>query len=426
MFFNTNKINKALLCKHCEGRLDIPKILPCGESICSLCEISIQVNDRMFNCFVCKQKHKMPKEGLLNNKLALEILSIELTSVSRGEAYNLLKKMLDEIKMKISIFKNCIENGNDLVKEHCIELRSDVQLRAEQVILRVNDMSSKLIEEIDEYEKDLIEFNKNNTKSLDAFNSIVKELESFHYLNTEYLNKNDLDDKELEKSNKQASYLVKKAELEIKNITNIFFNGNILKFKRNNGKINENILGITIGEKIIDSIILSNYSQIKKLLSLCEFSIDQKWNLIYRASQDGFESIKFHSKCDNKPNTFIIIKSTNGNVFGGYTEQTWNHNGGYKADPNSFIFSLINKLNEPIKIKWSRYNGIYCEKSHGPAFGGHDLIIADKSNTNSISSSNIGHSYTHPDYAYGSNEANLFLTGSNKFQVSEIEVYAKH
>ncbi len=106
-------------------------------------------------------------------------------------------------------------------------------------------------------------------------------MESFHYLNTEYLNKNDLDDKELEKSNEQASYLVKKAELEIKNLTNIFFNGNILKFKRNNGKINENILGITIGEKIIDSIILSNYSQIKKLLSLCEFSIDQKWNLIY-------------------------------------------------------------------------------------------------------------------------------------------------
>jgi len=59
------------------------------------------------------------------NKLALEILSIELTSVSRGEAYNLLKKMLDEIKKKISIFKNCIENGNDLVKEHCIELRSE-------------------------------------------------------------------------------------------------------------------------------------------------------------------------------------------------------------------------------------------------------------------------------------------------------------
>jgi len=44
-------------------------------------------------------------------------------------------------------------------------------------------------------------------------------------------------------------------------------------------------------------------------MALCEFSIDQKWNLIYRASQDGFQYVNFHSKCDNKPNTFIIIKS---------------------------------------------------------------------------------------------------------------------
>jgi hypothetical protein len=147
---------------------------------------------------------------------------------------------------------------------------------------------------------------------------------------------------------------------------------------------------------------------------------------IYRASQDGFEAAKFHSKCDNKPNTLVIIKSTNGNVFGGYTEQIWNHNDNYKADRNSFIFSLINKLNKPIKMKWSKNNGILCDSSYGPIFGGgHDLFIADKSNTNSSSSSNLGNSYTHPDYAYGSNEAKSFLAGSHIFQVTEIEVYTK-
>jgi hypothetical protein len=43
--------------------------------------------------------------------------------------------------------------------------------------------------------------------------------------------------------------------------------------------------------------------------------------LIYRASQDGFEANDFHSKCDQKPNTLMIIKSEHGNIFGGYTEQ---------------------------------------------------------------------------------------------------------
>ena len=58
---------------------------------------------------------------------------------------------------------------------------------------------------------------------------------------------------------------------------------------------------------------------------------------------------------------------------------------------NSFIFSLINELNEPIIIKWSKNKGIFCSISYGPTFGGHDLMIADKSNTNSSIFSNLGH-----------------------------------
>jgi hypothetical protein len=117
----------------------------------------------------------------------------------------------------------------------------------------------------------------------------------------------------------------------------------------------------------------------------------------------------FHSKCDNKPNTLIIVKSINGNVFGGFTEQTCNHNDHFKADQNSFIFSLINKLNKPIKIKWSQNYGICCNISYGPTFGG-DLCIADRSNLNTTSRSNLGNAYVHPDYAYGSNEATSFLS----------------
>jgi len=43
MFYDSNKVNNILLCKQCEGRLDIPKNLPCGEAICSICESTIQV-----------------------------------------------------------------------------------------------------------------------------------------------------------------------------------------------------------------------------------------------------------------------------------------------------------------------------------------------------------------------------------------------
>jgi hypothetical protein len=77
-------------------------------------------------------------------------------------------------------------------------------------------------------------------------------------------------------------------------------------------------------------------------------------------------------------------------------------------------------------MKWSQRYGIYCHTSYGPTFGGgHDSHIANQSNTNLNSFSNLGHSYTHPDYAFRSDEAQSFLAGSLYFQVTEIEVYTK-
>jgi len=134
----------------------------------------------------------------------------------------------------------------------------------------------------------------------------------------------------------------------------------------------------------MNSIILSD--KITSLMALCEFPLNQQWQLIYRASQDGFEASHFHKKCDNKPNTLVVIKSTEGNVFGGYTEQSWSSPSKIeltRIDTNAFIFSFINKKNTPIKFKCSQNKvAIYCCHSFGPSFGGtagkKDLLIQDK------------------------------------------------
>ncbi len=62
--------------------------------------------------------------------------------------------------------------------------------------------------------------------------------------------------------------------------------------------------------------------------------------------------------------SFVIavfnVKSINGNIFGGYTEQSWCGNGSNKADPNAFIFSLINKHNRPLKMKATIIYKLIC------------------------------------------------------------------
>jgi len=167
-----------------------------------------------------------------------------------------------------------------------------------------------------------------------------------------------------------------------------------------------------------------------ELMRLCQFSLNQKWKLIYRATRDGFRAADFHSKCDNYQNSLVIIKSTNGNVFGGFTEQNWSGDRQWKSDPNAVLFSFINQHNSKIIMKCTNPScAIFAHRGYGPTFGGgfgggHDLQICNNSNTSNGSFSNLGSSYKHPYYANGSNEAKSFLAGSYKFLTTEIEVYS--
>ena len=72
--------------------------------------------------------------------------------------------------------------------------------------------------------------------------------------------------------------------------------------------------------------------------------------LIYKASKDGYKAIDFHSKCDGKGPTLVIILA-NKRLFGGYTTQAWNSSSptGFKEDANAFTFSLTLKVKCPIQ-----------------------------------------------------------------------------
>ena len=155
----------------------------------------------------------------------------------------------------------------------------------------------------------------------------------------------------------------------------------------------------------------------------------RKWSLLYRGSRDGFGASDFHSRCDNKPNTVTIVKSISGNIFGGFSSAKWSSpvNETWQFDNSAFIFSLVNKENRPLIFEQSsinKKNSIGSMKNRGPIFGGgNDICISDCANANKNSYSNLGVTYTHPQYSYGSERAKTILAGSINFQVQEIEVF---
>ena len=89
-----------------------------------------------------------------------------------------------------------------------------------------------------------------------------------------------------------------------------------------------------------------------QLIKLCEFGLKDKFKLLYRASEHGFHSSQFHSKCDYIPNTLTILKPKGTEfIFGGFTKAIWDGSGGHKSDPDAFLFSLTNNDNKQCKIK---------------------------------------------------------------------------
>ena len=155
-------------------------------------------------------------------------------------------------------------------------------------------------------------------------------------------------------------------------------------------------------------------------LNLIETGIKKKQNktikkltLLFRASRDGYSSSNFHSKCDGKVNTLILVKTTNSRRFGGYTECQWDQSNSYKTGPYSFIFSFDNK-----KIYYSKNgsNSIYGYSSYGPYFGSSPDFYINNSCDSNNSSESVGGSYENEGKKYP-------LTGSSDFLVSDYEVY---
>jgi len=91
-----------------------------------------------------------------------------------------------------------------------------------------------------------------------------------------------------------------------------------------------------------------------------------KLELLYRASRDGWKATDFHSRCDDKGSTVTAIKTTDGNVFGGFADVAWNSNSTFLRDPNAFMFSRRVLLTVGRKVKLAQDFANFGDASKGP------------------------------------------------------------
>jgi len=152
-------------------------------------------------------------------------------------------------------------------------------------------------------------------------------------------------------------------------------------------------------------------------------SAHSHWNLIYRASTHGDSAATFHTLCDNKPCTLLLVK-VGGFIFGGYNTACWNSaTNNYCNAPGSFLFTLINPFGDPPTLFSckSLAHSIYCNTGYGPSFGsGHDLHISNSSRSVNNNYCNLNNSYN-DTLGRGANT----FTGARNFTVTDYEVFIR-
>ena len=117
--------------------------------------------------------------------------------------------------------------------------------------------------------------------------------------------------------------------------------------------------------------------------------------------------------CDNKGKTLIMIETTKGRKFGGFTNENWDLTDKWKKNINDFVFSL--DLNKKYKHNQAGDSIIGCKKN-GPVFGNSrdsQVDICFNNNSLDFGISNNGSFNTNKE----------LNNGEERFETLELEVY---
>ena len=360
-------------------------------------------------------------EGGNNNKKSIDNKSIEKNEIIEDKQNNIYyegKYTLEQLILNNKFF-NIFDSIDEVIKEILNLFDDNIQ---ENININFENNS---------FEKMLLKLKfpflikKNKEIILELFIKGLNEKNINYYFYKEILllqKQDKILDKEIEELKRQNEIINNR----------LFKLENLIQKKENNNKIEDFFNNFENKDYNINGI--NSYLLYKKedldFLN-CRLLQDKeilkgkkvKYKLLYKSSINGENSKDFHKLCDNFPQTLTVIKTINGKVFGGYTEQTWKDVdikkiGTLKKDTKSFLFSLNKK-----KIYNIYYDqpAIWCHESYGPCFygKGNFTIYTKEKLLNGVMKTNKARECT-----FSGMEKDFELTdGEETFNALDIEVF---
>lgn len=258
MFYTFDDIDGSLYCFLCKKRFDIPKLLPCGNTICSKCEKEIKLSSKLLECKFCRETHEISKKELPLNKSIQTILNMKPLNVYRGEIMDKTTKLVQKVERKCNDLKFSLHNGETTVKLICENLRKEVDSDVQVKIDKLKKQKNKLILQIDTFEEEnLRNFKSNNGNILIEIDTVLNKIKEKIKVWNKLLQSEDVNEDIIDNTiHKEVQVLQSILEYNQRLFHKIFLNGKQMVFESKESELR------------IKNIYCIDFNRIKKTTAL--------------------------------------------------------------------------------------------------------------------------------------------------------------
>lgn len=276
MFYEQATITNLLKCQKCSLTYDAyeqPRILPCcGKTVCNNCTYKIEkyISNSLYRCVMCQEEGYFPRKGFPVNEVVAKLATEQPKEVYRGEKCEEFKSNLTTLESLTNKLTFDLDHGEDVIKEHCFELRSVIQLATEKKIQELISLSETLIQKVNDYEMETTERFMTNDEFKDKLGNIIKEANVFLIEQKGYLNQFKINDREIMSLNEKLNKIKLKLEDNLC-LKRVIFNNTLMKFEMNKNLLDESLIGNISNKRIDSNLSVKLEFLIKLIIKIIEF-----------------------------------------------------------------------------------------------------------------------------------------------------------
>jgi len=175
-----------------------PITLPCGYSVCKrhLDELLVNAPKEMnkFECELCKEKHCIPEKGFAINRRIQNGLDIDLNSLKLNTVYDRCKKEVTDANNKIQEIEILEKDPENYIFEYFEELKRQVDLRREELKLKLDNCSDDIIKSIESAKENCLKLFKESKrldteieKSKEELTKLIDRFDTFDFNEFKFL-----------------------------------------------------------------------------------------------------------------------------------------------------------------------------------------------------------------------------------------------